>query len=124
MSQSPTPTVSALTLARGRAAHLKNVILGLTRQSQQPSELVIGVMQDTLYDNLPETDFPIRQISIPGNELPLARARNLVADAAQGEVLIFLDVDCIPAPDLIAEYAAATTSGTGLTMGEVMYLPA
>ncbi|KKN50536.1 hypothetical protein LCGC14_0631890 [marine sediment metagenome] len=124
MSQSPIPAVSALTLARGRAAHLKNVILGLTRQSQQPSELVIGVMQDTLYDDLPETDFPIRQISIPGDELPLARARNLVADAAQGEVLIFLDVDCIPAPDLIAEYAAATTSGTGLTMGEVMYLPA
>mgnify|MGYP000539517891 CR=1 FL=1 len=72
-------TVSALTLARGRAAHLRNVILGLTRQTRQPDELMIGVMQDTLYDDLPQTDFPIRQVQIMGRELPLSRARNTVS---------------------------------------------
>jgi hypothetical protein len=83
-----TTTVSALTLARGRAAHLRNVILGLTRQTRQPDELVIGVMQDTLYDDLPQTDFPIRQVQVTGRELPLSRARNTVAAEAMGDCLV------------------------------------
>lgn len=117
-------TVSALTLARGRAAHLRNVILGLTRQTRQPDELVIGVMQDTLYDDLPQTDFPIRQVQVTGRELPLSRARNTVAAEAAGECLVFLDVDCIPAPELIADYMGYAVPGNGLIMGEVKYLPA
>ena len=117
-------TVSALTIARGRAAHLRNVILGLTRQTRQPDELVIGVMQDTLYNDLPQTDFPIRQIQVTGEELPLARARNTVAEKALGDCLVFLDVDCIPAPELIAEYMGYARPGNGLIMGEVNYLPA
>ncbi len=118
------PTASVLTLARGRAEHLRNVILGLARQTTPPVELVIGVMQHDLYDDLPETGFPIRQIRVIARELPLARARNAVAAAATGEILIFLDVDCIPHPDLVADYAAQTRRGDGLTMGELLYLPA
>ncbi|WP_299837263.1 glycosyltransferase family 2 protein [uncultured Jannaschia sp.] len=116
--------ISVLTLARGRAVHLCNMIVGLTRQTVAPCELVIAVMQDELYDDLPETPFPIRQIRITGDELPLARARNAVAAAACGDVFVFLDVDCIPAPELLADYAAQTRAGEGLTMGEVLYLPA
>ena len=119
-----TATLSVLTLARGRAAHLHNVVLGLTRQTRQPDELVIGVMQDAPYTDLPDTDFPVRQIMIQGDDLPLARARNTVAAEAAGEMLIFLDVDCIPAPKLVADYAAQMTQAPGLFMGEVMYLPA
>ncbi|MCL3883915.1 galactosyltransferase-related protein [Marivita sp. GX14005] len=115
---------SALTIARGREDHLRNVVLGLTRQSVPPAELVIGVMQDALYEDLPETGFPIRQIRIPGEELPLARARNAVAEAARGDVLVFLDVDCIPDPGLIADYTRYAQPGRGLIMGEVAYLPA
>ncbi|WP_237065303.1 glycosyltransferase family 2 protein [Loktanella sp. M215] len=39
-------------------------------------------------------------------------------------MLIFLDVDCIPAPRLVADYATQMTAADGLFMGEVMYLPA
>ncbi|WP_371158202.1 glycosyltransferase family 2 protein [Jannaschia sp. 2305UL9-9] len=123
MTDTP-PSVSVLTLARGRDAHLRNVILGLTRQSVPPCELIIGVMQDAPYDDLPDTDFPITQIHVTADELPLARARNTVGAAARGEVLVFLDVDCIPHPDLVHDYAAQTRKGDGLTMGEIMYLPA
>ena len=118
------PTVSVLTLARGRETHLRNVVLGLTRQTHPPRELVIGVMQDAPYTDLPETTFPIRQIHVTAEALPLARARNAVAAAAEGEILAFLDVDCIPHPDLVRDYATLTREGEGLTMGEVMYLPA
>ena len=118
------PSVSVLTLARGRDAHLRNVIRGLSAQSHPPEELVIGVMQEDAYVDLPDVDFPVRQIHIIDDELPLARARNAVAEAATGEVLVFLDVDCIPHPDLVRDYATHTHEGEGLTMGEVMYLPA
>ena len=122
----PMPQTSVLTIAKGRDANLRNVIRGLAAQSQQPLELVIGVMQDGPYTDLPAVDFPIRQITIPlvHGELPLARARNAVAAAAQGEVLAFVDVDCIPHPEFVADLARACTPGRGLVMGEVAYLPA
>lgn len=124
MSSNPPQFVSVLTLAKGRAAHLHNVIKGLTRQSQPPVELIIGVMQDAEYTDLPAADFPIRQIKVVADELPLAKARNTVAAAAEGDVLVFLDVDCIPHADLVRDYAKRTGAGQGLTMGEVLYLPA
>ncbi|RYH00767.1 glycosyltransferase [Salipiger sp. IMCC34102] len=115
-------TVSVLTLAAGRAEHLANVVTGLCRQTQRPDELVIGVMQADPYD-LPDTPFPVRQIHVTGPELPLAAARNAVARTATGDKLIFVDVDCIPAPSLVADYAARLEPGAGLFMGEVGYLP-
>lgn len=116
-------SVSVLTLARGRDEHLYNLVLGLNAQTQPPSELIIAVMQDRCYESLPATKFPVHQIHVPGDELPLAAARNRVAAAAIGDVLAFVDVDCIPAPSLVADYAKVTEEGMGLVMGEVLYLP-
>lgn len=116
-------TASALTLAAGRDAHLRNVILGLCEQTTPPIELIIGVMQDALFEDLPDAPFPIRQIRIVSDELPLAWARNTVAAAASGELLVFLDVDCIPHTSLISDYTMASYICPGLLMGEVMYLP-
>ena len=115
-------TVSVVTLAKGRAAHLRNVLRGLERQTQAPAEFIVAVMQDEPYD-LPETSFPVRQIRVPGRELPLAAARNRGVDAASGEGIVFLDVDCIPAPDLVADYARGLAELDGLLMGEVLHLP-
>ena len=125
MTQTPESLrqVSILTLARGRASHLANVVRGLMRQTVMPLELVVGRMQDAPYD-LPDAPFPIRQIAIAeSNSLPLAEARNAVARAAKGQVLAFVDVDCIPAPTLVADYGRTAMSGQGVMMGEVMYLP-
>lgn len=115
--------VSVVTIARGRAEHIANVVRGLARQTMVPRELIIGAMQPDLYTDLPPAPFPIRQLRIAGDDLPLAAARNAVARAATGEVLVFLDADCIPAPSLCGDYAAATAGFDGLLMGEVMYLP-
>lgn len=115
-------TVSVVTLAKGRPAHLRNVLLGLERQSRPPAEFIVAVMQDAPYD-LPEVPFPVRQILVPGRELPLAAARNRGVAAASGDVVAFLDVDCIPAPDFVTDYARALDELDGLLMGEVLHLP-
>lgn len=117
--------VSVLTIARGREAHLHNVIRGLAQQTTPPRELVIAAMQEAPYADLPEAPFPIHQVLLtrPDGELPLAAARNAAAAKASGEVLAFVDVDCIPHPDLVAQVAEACHAGRGLVMGEVAYLP-
>ncbi|KQP91338.1 glycosyl transferase [Methylobacterium sp. Leaf113] len=115
-------TVSVVTLAKGRPAHLHNQLLGLERQTRKPVEIIVAVMQDAPYD-LPEFGFPVRQILVPGPELPLAAARNQGVAAAGGDAVVFLDVDCIPAPDLVADYARGLGELDGLLMGEVLHLP-
>lgn len=114
--------VSVITLARGRPGHLRNLVIGLGRQTTLPRELVVGVMQDEDYD-LPASPFPIRQMRITGEALPLAAARNAAARAATSETLVFLDMDCIPGPDLVATYEKRLAEFDGLLMGEVLYLP-
>ncbi len=116
------PTVSVVTLAKGRSSHLRNVLRGLERQTQKPAELVVAVMQDAFYD-LPEVGFPVRQIRVEGTELPLAAARNRGVAASTGEAIAFLDVDCIPTPGFVAEYAQGLSELDGLLMGEVLHLP-
>lgn len=115
-------SVSVVTLAKGRSEHLVNVVLGLSRQTVLPDELIVAVMQPEPYD-LPEAPFPIRQIRVEGEQLPLAAARNFAARAANSELLVFLDMDCIPHPRLVEDYAELSGALDGLLMGEVMYLP-
>ena len=114
-------TVSVCTIARGRAAHLANMLGGLAQQDTPPSEVVIAHMQPAPYAGLPDCPFPVRQVAVPGERLPLAAARNAAARAARGALLVFLDVDCIPLPDLLRGYRDAARPGRCL-MGETRYL--
>jgi GT2 family glycosyltransferase len=114
--------ISVCTLAHGREDHLCNLVRGLNRSHRPPCELVVAVMQDQRYE-LPETGFPVRQVMLGSGDICLAEARNTAAEHANGELLVFLDVDCIPAPSLIEDYAAAAEANDGVLMGEVGYLP-
>jgi len=113
---------SVLTLAHGRETHLANLLAGVSQSRVPPRELVIAVMQDERYD-LRQASFPVRQIVLGGGGIPLAAARNAAARAASGELLVFLDVDCIPHPALLADYVRAARRREGVFMGEVAYLP-
>ncbi|GAA4033770.1 glycosyltransferase [Sphingomonas rosea] len=114
--------ISVCTLGAGRAAHLTNLVLGLAQGRVLPDELVIGVMQDEPYE-LPDTPFPIRQHILGSGTLTLSAARNRAAREAANERLVFLDIDCIPDPELVADYADRMDRADGILMGEVLYLP-
>lgn len=115
-------SLSVCTLAHGRADHLTNLVHGLNAQTVRPRELVISVMQSERYD-LPATEFPVRQILLGGDGIPLAAARNIAARAAVSDRLAFLDVDCIPDPGLVADYDRLLGMTNAVLMGEVLYLP-
>lgn len=114
--------ISVCTLAHGRKTHLVNLVRGLEKSAWLPSELILTVLQDELYE-LPKANFPIRQLHRPGLGLSLAAARNQAARAATGDVLVFLDVDCVPHPALLGDYAWVAGQADGIFMGEVAYLP-
>ena len=121
MSADAAPSV--LTLVRGRADCLRNLMRGLAGQTLRPRELVIAWMQPEPEPDLPDPGCPIRHVIVPGERMPLAAARNRAADAASAGLLVFLDVDCIPSPTLVAAYAGAAATARGLLLGEVLYLP-
>ncbi|KQT68927.1 MULTISPECIES: glycosyltransferase family 2 protein [unclassified Aureimonas] len=114
---------SVLTLVRGRGDHLRHLMLGLSRQTRRPAELVIAWMQETREEALPDPGCPVRHIHVAGEPMPLAAARNRAAEAAQSDLLVFLDVDCIASPSLVEAYAGAAAEREGLFLGEVLYLP-
>lgn len=116
-------SISVLTLAKGRPDHLVNMMLGLARQTVLPDEFIVAVMQEKPYEGLPSMPFPVRQILLETDGLTLATARNRAAEEATGDALVFLDIDCIPAPLCLRDYRDALETCDGLLMGEVMYLP-
>jgi hypothetical protein len=118
--------LSVLVPARDRNEHLRNLVTGLGRADAAPwFELLVGWMGGA--DPRPALarapGFEAKAIAVEGAELPLAGARNALAEAARGEVLVFLDADCVPSRGLLAAYAAALEERDVLAIGETRYLP-
>jgi hypothetical protein len=116
-------TVSVLTLVKGREGHLRHLLAGLVGGQRWPDRCVIVDMGERPLA-LPELPFPVTLHRMPQAGLPLAAARNAAAQLAGTPALIFLDVDCIPAPDLVARLAQDVARAAALVCCEVLYLPA
>lgn len=114
---------SVLVITGGRDAHLARVLAGLERSAPRPEEVVVVFMNQP-GGTVPATDLPVvtGHVDTAGG-LPLAAARNRAARLATGDVLVFLDVDCIPATAAIGTLAGAVRARPGtLVMGTPRYL--
>ena len=117
--------LSVLTIVKNRRQQLCNLMMGLRQSTTPPEELVVVHMDEPAYDNLPAVPFPVRTQFLQANHagIPLAEARNLAARSATSDLLLFLDVDCIPSAELVEEMAATLRERSALVMSEVAYLP-
>jgi GT2 family glycosyltransferase len=120
--------IALVTPAYGRPAHLALQVAGAASSVRPASQHVI--VSDSAPDLPPSPGAPHRSfVPVPRTPgpLPIAEARNLGADHALesgADLLIFLDVDCVPGPDLIACYeSAAARRPDALLSGPVVYLP-
>ncbi len=116
--------MNVLTLVHGRRPHLANLIQGLEASSVLPRGLWIVHMNEAP-GAFSSPHFPITTLRLdePAG-LPLARARNCVASIDPEAPWVFLDVDCIPAHDLLAQYRdSLLAQPDALHMGQVRYLP-
>jgi hypothetical protein len=122
------PTTAVVTITHGRDGHLHRQRVGLV--ADPPGlHVVVGMAErPDLLDLAGAPPVTVRTVAVAGPGLPLAAARNAGAETALeagAEVLIFLDVDCIPGPRLASSYgrAAIAVSSPALLCGPVCYLP-
>ncbi|MGB6183069.1 MAG: galactosyltransferase-related protein [Rhodococcus sp. (in: high G+C Gram-positive bacteria)] len=111
--------LAVVTIVSGRAEHLAAQRRGIERSTQTADLHVVVSMGD------PAVIDPTLSVPREGSALPLARARNAGARAALdagADLLVFLDVDCIPGPDLLGLYSQHARDGAVLC-GPVTYLP-
>jgi len=122
-----------ITTVRDRLDHLAGMRRGLASQrlARRPGAIEHVVVRMGGADPWPgmldgPPVVPV-EMSLPrradGGHLPLAAARNAGAAATAADVLVFLDVDCIPCPDLVERYRWAAQQSGGLLAGPVGYLP-
>ena len=117
--------LSVLTLTRNRTEHLQNLLKGLSLSSRLPDECIVVHMNEPA-QALGDWPFPCHHLTYQNAEipLPLPGARNAAAEKASGDLLLFLDVDCIPAKEMVAEYEKACEQmPNAIAMGNVHYLP-
>lgn len=127
--------IAVVTVVSGRHEHLTAQLHGLRRSSIPPSEHIVVSMGDEDITDVVRgagSDATVIRMDTSGPRLPLASARNLGARTAMGhcaDLIVFLDVDCIPGADMLARYAAAADvdceggGGRSLLCGPVTYLP-
>ena len=122
---------AVITLVAGRHSHLQLQRTGLLAGTLRPDRHIVVTMQDGAVRNLLDEQAPrvdIVETTRQAGALPLARARNLGAQQAMSagaDLLIFLDVDCVPGPMLVSRYVqhAAQEMRPSLLCGPVSYLP-
>ncbi len=121
-----TDPVTVCTIVRGRSDHLANLLEGLRRQTRRPDRVVVGWMGGPDIQRTCDAsglDVTVVDASSPSSDLPLAHARNVVRRHAVPGVLVFLDVDVIPAAACLADYADRVLTHGGVWSGHVTYLP-
>ena len=112
------PPVSAVIPALREEAYLPYLLRSLGNQTYTPIEAVVA-------DSSPSPsrertlavcrEYGAKYVYVPG--LNVARARNEGAGAATGDILVFIDADCIPAPDYIERLVKALEDGAILAHG-------
>ncbi|MEV6759211.1 galactosyltransferase-related protein [Streptomyces sp. NPDC051105] len=126
---------AVITLVAGRHHHLALQQRGLAAGTQDTDHYIVVTLHDPaaaeiVRERLPAAD--VLTVELAAGRLPLATARNVGARralTAGAELLVFLDVDCVPGPTLLGRYSEAAhvaeTSGDhrALLCGTVAYLP-
>ncbi|WP_200922082.1 glycosyltransferase family 2 protein [Novosphingobium sp. Leaf2] len=115
-------SVSVLTIVRNRAGHLAQLVEGLRRSRIAPRELIVVDMGSDPPIHIESLPFPFQIVQMAAAGLPLAAARNAAARRATGDMLLFLDVDCIPMRGLVGAIGAALEAEDALICAQVLYL--
>lgn len=119
---------AVVTTVHGRHDHLQRQQTALQELRRPAGLRIVVAMDDPAVANL-GTGATVVSLPPEPEGLPLAAARNAGArrGLAEGaELVVFLDVDCLPGPGLLSRYrAAARTTGVRDTLlcGPVAYLP-
>ncbi|RZT18086.1 GT2 family glycosyltransferase [Mycobacterium sp. BK558] len=119
---------SVITVVHGRHHHFIRQQAGFSTCRPAPDDRCVVAIDDPVIRTVAAPGVHVVECASTSAGLPLARARNQGAHEATergADLLIFLDVDCIPGPALIDRYVDAhrRVDGDALLCGPVTYLP-
>ncbi len=106
-----TPFLTVVIPVYNRVDLLDRTLAGLHNQTLDRSRFEVVVGDDGSNEDVAAVisqragSLEIRHVRQDHDGFGLAKARNLAAAEARGEVLVFLDADCIPAPGLLERHA-------------------
>ena len=121
--------VAVITVVHRRHAHLALQRRAVALSQRLPDDYVVVAVDDPIELDDDFEAARILRISTDPLGLPIAAARNAGAEsalAAGADVLVFLDVDCVPGRELIGAYEAAASAlelRDDILCGPVAYLP-
>lgn len=96
----PQLTISVIVPERNGGVKLRKSLSAITKATPPPTELIVVADGDTDESWRIAEEFGAKVLKIPNPQGP-ARARNLGAREAQGDILFFVDADVVITPDAI-----------------------
>ena len=112
------PPVSVVIPTLREEAYLPPLLISLSNQTYTPIEAIVADSSPSPTGEMTEVicrKYGAKYVYVP--ELNVARARNEGASAAEGDILVFIDADCIPSPDYIERLVHALEQGCVLAHG-------
>jgi mycofactocin system glycosyltransferase len=102
------PFVSVIIPVRNRPGEISECLQSLSRLDYPMEKMEVIVIDDASDDNTPDvvSTFPVRLIPLKEHR-QASFCRNLAAQRAQGEILAFLDSDCVADPLWLRELIPA-----------------
>lgn len=110
-------TCSVVVTTYNWEAALALVLEGLARQRVQPCEVIVAddgsgaATRDLVATRARDFPCPLRHVWQEDLGFRAARVRNLAIAAAQGDYVILLDGDMVPAPDFVGDHRDAARPG-------------
>src|SRR4051794_7003750 len=102
------PLVSVIVPTYNRQAGLERLLLALAEQTVDPDCFEVVVVNDGSHDGtdrmLTALDMPYRLRVLDQENAGPAAARNVGVHHAEGHLIVFLDDDVVPLPDLLAAH--------------------
>lgn len=118
--------ISVIVTTYNRPDALALVLQSLAVQADRNFEIIVaddGSREETgafVRDFAARCPVPVRHVWQPDEGFRAGRVRNLAADAAGGDYLIYLDGDCIAQPDFVARHRALAEPGRTVTGSRIL----
>lgn len=106
--------ISVVIPTYNRLAQLKRVVAGLEQQTHPADHWQVVIVSDGSSDGtsdyLSSLHTPLSLIPLVQEHQGVSAARNLGVRAADGDIVLFIDDDIVPAPQLVEEHARSHTA--------------
>lgn len=112
-ARAPRPRVSIVIPVHPKSATLERCLEAIARLDPQPHETIVTIDGDSAELRRRALRHRVRVVAMEERCGP-ARARNYGATVATGDVVLFLDSDVLPAPDVVEQVAGYLAANPGV----------